>query len=141
MIKESLFTAEEHKAKLEKLGDMLQLMENHANFKGLAAHIDQAVPRLSQKKGGRPPFPTELMVRVLVPRQLHGFCDKRIEHQLMDRLSFQRFVGLRHSSQIPAPPLCHRGRFLAFFSIFRSLLWLLPWGLPSFTRRHWWERI
>ncbi len=41
------------------------------------------------------------MVRVLVLQQLYGLSDEQMEYQLLDRLSFQRFAGLRRSSQIP----------------------------------------
>jgi len=41
------------------------------------------------------------MVRVLVLQRLYNLSDGQMEFQLLDRLSFQRFVGLRHSSQIP----------------------------------------
>lgn len=101
MIKESLFAAEEREAKLDKLGDILQTLEKHVDFDALSLAIDQAAPRPSQEKGGRPPFPTELMVRVIVLQQLYNLSDEQMEYQLLDRLSFQRFVGLRHSSQIP----------------------------------------
>jgi IS5 family transposase len=101
MIKESLFAAEEREAKLDKLGDILQVLEKHVDFKALSQAIDQAAPRPSQEKGGRPPFPTEIMVRTIVLQQLYNLSDEQMEFQLLDRLSFQRFVGLRHSSQIP----------------------------------------
>ncbi|MGZ8930652.1 MAG: IS5 family transposase [Methylosarcina sp.] len=101
MIKESLLAAEEREAKLDKLGDILQVLEKHVDFKGLSQAIDQAAPRPSRAKGGRPPFPTEVMVRVMVLQQLYNLSDEQMEFQLLDRLSFQRFVGLRHSSQIP----------------------------------------
>jgi len=101
MIKESLFAAEEREAKLNKLGDTLQLLEQHVDFAALAAAIDLAAPRPSLERGGRRPFPTELMVKALIIQQLYNLSDEQIEYQLLDRLSFQRFVGLRHSSQIP----------------------------------------
>jgi IS5 family transposase len=41
------------------------------------------------------------MVRVLVIQQLYNLSDEQMEFQLLDRLSFQRFVGLRQSSQAP----------------------------------------
>jgi hypothetical protein len=66
MIKESLFAAEEREAKLDQSGDGLQLLEKQVDFAALAAAIDQAVPRPSRERGGRPPFPTELMVRALI---------------------------------------------------------------------------
>ena len=41
------------------------------------------------------------MVRALVIQQLYNLSDEQMEFQLLDRLSFQRFVGLRRSSQTP----------------------------------------
>ena len=41
------------------------------------------------------------MVRVLVIQQLYNLSDEQMEFQLLDRLSFQRFVGLRQSSHAP----------------------------------------
>ena len=38
------------------------------------------------------------MVRVLVVQRLYNLSDEQTELQLQDRLSFQRFVGLRQSS-------------------------------------------
>jgi len=100
MIKESLFAAEEREAKLDKLGDVLQLLEKHVDFAALAAEIDRAAPRPSPAKGGRPPFPTLVMVKALFLQQLYNLSDEQLEFQLLDRLSFQRFAGLRRS-QIP----------------------------------------
>jgi IS5 family transposase len=101
MIKTSLFADQEREAKLNKLGDALQVMEQHVDFVALAAEVDRAAPRPGRERGGRPPFPTELMVRVLLLQQLFNLSDEQMEFQLLDRLSFQRFVGLRASSQIP----------------------------------------
>lgn len=41
------------------------------------------------------------MVRLLLIQQLFNLSDEQMEFQLLDHLSFQRFVGLRSSSQIP----------------------------------------
>ncbi len=101
MIKTSLFADQEREAKLNKLGDALRVMEQHVDFAALAEEVDRAAPRPGRERGGRPPFPTELMVRVLLIQQLFNFRDEQMEFQLLDRLSFQRFVGLRSSSQIP----------------------------------------
>jgi IS5 family transposase len=101
MIKESLFASEEREAKLDQLGDVLQVLDRHVNFSALAAEIDRAAPRPERRRGGRPSFPTEVMVRALFIQQLYGLSDEQLEFQLLDRLSFQRFVGLRRSSRIP----------------------------------------
>ncbi|SMF96019.1 Transposase domain [Methylomagnum ishizawai] len=101
MIKESPNAAQEREARLDRLGDVLQEMEKYIDFKALAAEVDRAAPRPSRARGGRPPFPTELMVRAFILQNLHGLSDEQMELQVLDRLSFQRFLGLRHSSQVP----------------------------------------
>ena len=101
MIKVSLFAEQERETKMDKIGDALGKLAEHVDFAALAAEIDEAAPRPGRERGGRPPFPTELMVRVLVVQQLYNISDEQMEFQLLDRLSFQRFVGLRQSSQAP----------------------------------------
>ena len=101
MIKTSLFADQEREAELNKLGDALQVMEHHIDFAALAAEVDLAAPRPSSERGGRPHFPTELMVRVLLIQQLFNLSDEQMEFQLLYHLSFQRLIGLRASSQIP----------------------------------------
>ena len=101
MIKVSLFAEQERETKLDKIGDALSKLAEHVDFAALAAEIDEAAPRPGRERGGRPPFPTELMVRVQVIQQLYNPSDEQMEFQLLDRPSFQRFVGLRQSSQAP----------------------------------------
>jgi len=56
MIKESLFAAEERETKLNKPGDVLQVLEKHVGFASLAASIDKAAPRPSERKVDVSPF-------------------------------------------------------------------------------------
>lgn len=100
-IKTSLFAAKEREQKLDRKGDLLSKLEKHVSFSALAAEIDRIAPRPESKQGGRPPYPTELMVRILVVQHLYNLSDEALEYQLLDRLSFQRFCGLRYSSSIP----------------------------------------
>ena len=88
MIKTRLFADQEREAKLNKLGGALQVREQHVDFAALAAEVDPAVPRPSRERGGRPPFPTELMVRVLLIQQLFNVSDEQMKFQLLDRLCF-----------------------------------------------------
>lgn len=61
----SLFADQEREAKLDSLGDPLALLNKHVDFRLMAEEIDRWVPRPSRAKGGRPPYPTELMTRLL----------------------------------------------------------------------------
>jgi IS5 family transposase len=71
------------------------------NFEALADKIDELAPRPVSRQGGRPPFPSELMVRILVLQQLYNLSDEAMEYQLLDRHTFQKFCGLENSSSIP----------------------------------------
>ena len=63
----------------------------------LLAHLDYS----DKGKGGRPPWCPVLMLKVLILQRFHGLSDEQTEFQLHDRLSFQRFVGLRLGDDVP----------------------------------------
>lgn len=75
-------------------GDPLTEIESHINFAALAAEMDRTAPRPVSAQGGRPPFPTETTVRILVLKRLYNLSDEQMEYQLLDRMSYQRFCGL-----------------------------------------------
>lgn len=100
-IKNDLFAGEHHRQTLDRLGDPLADIERHIDFAALAAEVDLVAPRPEQPKGGRPPYPTETMVRILILKRLYNLSDEQMEYQLLDRMSYQRFCGLSQSIKIP----------------------------------------
>ncbi len=84
----SLFAEQEREDRRAKLGDPLEGLAVHVDFETLAARIDAAAPRPSRAKGGRPPYPTVLMIKILVLQQLYNLADDALEYQLLDRRSF-----------------------------------------------------
>ncbi len=101
MPKPSLFAEEERGNRRVKMGDPLLGLSEHVDFVALAASVDTASPRPSRAKGGRPPYPTVLMIKILVLQQLYNLADDALEYQLLDRRSFLQFLGLTDSSTIP----------------------------------------
>lgn len=51
--------------------------------------------------GGRPAWDPVLMFKVLVLQKYHGLSDEQTEFQILDRFSFQRFLGLGVGDQVP----------------------------------------
>ena len=101
-IKTDLFAGDKRREKLDSLGDPLVFLDRHVDFAALAAEVDRVAPRpTSENGGGRPPYPTETMVRILILKRLNNLSDEQIEYQLLDRMSYQRFCGLSHSASIP----------------------------------------
>ncbi len=100
-IKDDLLAGERHAEKAASIGDPLQKTGAIVDFRALAEEVERMAPRPEQPRGGRPPYPTGVMVRVLAVKHLHGLSDGQTEFQLLDRRSFQRFCGLEHSLNIP----------------------------------------
>ena len=76
-------------------------MDKLIDFSAMAAAVDAACPRADRSKGGRPPYPTEALVRMVFLQGLYNLSDEQCEHQILDRLSFQRFCRLDGALHIP----------------------------------------
>ncbi len=97
----SLFAGEERSSKRDRLGDPLQILSRAIDFRALAKAVDAKLTLGASGRGGRPPWPTELMIRLLVLQQLYNLSDEALEYQLLDRASFLRFAGLEGSGRVP----------------------------------------
>jgi len=86
-LKFDLFADASRKQKLDQAGDPLQTIAQHIDFAELAALVDGLLFRSDGRKGGRPSYPTEVMVRVLVLKRLYNLSDEQMEYQLLDRMS------------------------------------------------------
>lgn len=52
-------------------------------------------------KGGRPPISFKVKLKMLFLQYTFNLSDEELEDQLIDRLSFQQFVGLGYDEEIP----------------------------------------
>lgn len=100
-IKTDLLADAHHRMKIDTLGDPLVPIESYIDFAALATEVDHIAPRPVSARGGRPPYPTETMVRILVLKRLYSLSDEQMEYQLLDRMSYQRFCGLGNATTIP----------------------------------------
>ena len=100
-IKNDLFASQYRRDKIDKLSDPLAQLEAHIDFQALAERVEQIAPRSDSSQGGRPAYPTETMVRILVIKRLYNLSDEQVEYQILDRMSLQRFCGLERAITIP----------------------------------------
>lgn len=77
----SLFAAEERTAKRDRLGDPLKVLDQAIDFAALARAVDARLVIGDSGRGGRPPYPTELMIRLLVVQQMYNLSDDALEYQ------------------------------------------------------------
>ena len=90
-------------AALTQAGDRLVELDRHVDFKPLIAVADGIWRQPVEPKGpgGRKPWSSEVMLRVLILKRLYNLSDEQTEYQLRDRLSFLRFVHLGLGDQVP----------------------------------------
>ena len=77
------------------------MIARHIHFAQLAALADALIERSDGRKGDRPAYPTEVMVRILVLKRLYNLSDEQMEFQLLDHTSYQRFCLLQNSRNVP----------------------------------------
>ena len=78
-LKPDLFAIQRHLEKLDSLGDPLARIASEINFGALAKAVDEKAPGPSKAQGGRPPYPSEVMVRILVLKDLNNLSDETME--------------------------------------------------------------
>jgi IS5 family transposase len=97
----SFFDKPNRLAKISKLGDTLEQLNSIVNWLIFLPILERAIPREPQLKGGRPPFDTLLMFKILVIKRLYNLSLDQTEYQINCRLDFMRFLGLDLGSTVP----------------------------------------
>ena len=90
------FDLDDRYAALSAAGDPLVRLAEVVNFETFRYRLEKALNRSDRARGGRPPYDSVLMFKILVLQALYNLSDDQIEFQIRDRLSFMRFLGLGH---------------------------------------------
>jgi len=90
--------------RLEKLSqkqDPLERLNGYIDWEIFRPLITQALEKESNGKGGRPPYDYILMFKIMILQRYYNISDEQAEFQILDRLSFMRFLGLTISDNVP----------------------------------------
>jgi transposase, IS5 family len=79
---------------------MLAKISDLVNW-GELATVVSVLDKTRTGKGGRPPIDFEVKLKMLFLQYTFNLSDEELEDQLIDRLSFQQFVGLSYDEEIP----------------------------------------
>lgn len=118
--------------KLIKLGNPLQKLNNFINWNIFEEPIKKAFENEQRdySKGGRPPYAKLLLFKALIIQSLYNLSDEQLEYQILDRVSFKHFLGLKISDKIPdsrtfwsfREELIKKDIILKLFNIFNDTL-------------------
>lgn len=92
---------DERYQRLSAAGDPLVKLNAIIPWEVFEKPLAKALKRSDGSKGGRPPFPSILMFKILVLQALYNLADDQTEFVIQDRLSFLRFLGLGLSDKVP----------------------------------------
>jgi transposase, IS5 family len=90
--------------RLEKLtsqNDPLVKLLGEINWEQFRKVLTNAFEKQERGIGGRPPFDYVMMFKIMVLQRYYNLSDGQMQFQILDRLSFMRFLGLTLSDSVP----------------------------------------
>ena len=100
-MQKGLFDEENRMEKLSRLGDSLVRLNDAIQWEIFRPALDKALRKEPKGAGGRPPYDSLLMFKILILQRIYNLSDDQIEYQINDRWSFMRFLGLHMEDRVP----------------------------------------
>jgi len=87
--------------KLSRLGDSLERLNQIVDWNMFSTILNRALAREHKCPGGRPPYNSVMLFKVLILQRIYNLSDDQTEYQINDRMSFMRFLGLTIGDNVP----------------------------------------
>ena len=125
------FFGEENRLEaLSREGDPLVKLEDFINWEIFRTILNNAFKKEPKGPGGRPPFDYVMMFKILILQRIYNLSDEQMQFQIMDRLSFMRFLDVTLDDKIPDAKtiwyyrevLTQRNKIKPLFNKFNKLL-------------------
>lgn len=95
------FDIENRLAKLDRKGDFLARLDVTIDWEQFRPTLSRVRKVSHKSNAGRKPYDEVLMFKILVIQSLYNLSDEAAENMILDRLTFQRFLGLNLDSPVP----------------------------------------
>jgi len=97
----SLFEYEERMEELTKKKSHLERLNQIIDWELFRPSLERAFYKEAKAPGGASHYDYVFMFKVLIIQKFYGLSDEQTEYQIKDRLSFQKFLGLTLSDDVP----------------------------------------
>ena len=97
-----LFDEEETHQKLSDIGNPLEKISKVIDFEMFRDSLEAKMLNCDKKNNaGAKPFDFVMMFKIIILQRYYGLGDTQIEYQILDRLSFKKFLGLESGDKVP----------------------------------------
>jgi transposase, IS5 family len=125
-----LFDEELRLSKLSKQNDPLLKLDQFIDWEFFRTILETNLKVIPKNKGGRKPYDYILQFKMLILQRYYGLSDDQIEFQVLDRLTFMRFLGITLADDVPdsktvwnfKETLTEKGLVKQLFDIFNQQL-------------------
>jgi transposase, IS5 family len=93
-----------NEGKAQEIGNPLDRLDGRIPWERFRPTLESAIGSLKKPQpapGGRPAWDVVLMFKILILQRVYNISDAQMEYQILDRLSFQRFLGIEIGGAVP----------------------------------------
>ncbi len=97
-----LFDEQDTYQKLSDIGNPLEKISKVIDFEMFRENLEAKLLNQNKKNNaGAKPFDVVMMFKIMILQRYYGLGDTQIEYQILDRLSFKKFLGLESGDKVP----------------------------------------
>ena len=101
MMQPGFFDWQNRFEKLDKTKDPLLKLNSAVNWQMFRAELEALRDKQRKSTAGAKPYDAVLMFKILILQSLYNLSDEAMEYQILDRMSFMRFLGLHAGDPVP----------------------------------------
>ena len=87
--------------KIDRNGDPLKKLDEVIEWEIFRPELEALRRKERRSPAGRKPFDVVMMFKILILQFLYNLSDEALEMQILDRLSFMRFLGISLGDSVP----------------------------------------
>jgi transposase len=87
---------------LSAIGNPLEKISNVIDFESFRITLESKLLNTKKKNNaGAKPFDVVMMFKIMILQRYYGLGDTQVEYQIIDRLSFKKFLALESGDKLP----------------------------------------
>jgi len=88
--------------RLSEIGNPLEKISNVIDFEAFRKTLESTLLNTNKKNNaGAKPYDVVMMFKIMILQRYYGLGDTQVEYQIIDRISFKKFLGLETGDKVP----------------------------------------